>query len=109
MPPVAAPGGVAGGVVERAADGAGPALDAVAEADEILLLLLVPLVHPGRAEVVAVLAGALLLADQLVDDLDVRLARVLVVLDREELVGQLLHQAAPNRSHTRHMSRTVLT
>src|SRR5581483_10819255 len=50
---------VADDVVERAADRAGAAFDAVAEADEVLLLLLVPLVHAGRAEVVAVLAGAL--------------------------------------------------
>src|SRR4029077_8863801 len=105
---VAAPRGVAGDVVERAAYGAGPALDAVAEAHQRLLLLLVPLVHPRRAEVVAVLAGALVPADVLVEDLDVRLAGVLVVLDREQLVGELLHQPAPNRSQIRHISRTVL-
>src|SRR5215472_9526683 len=106
--PVAAAGGVAGDVVERAPDGAGAALDAVAEADQVLLLLLVPLVDAGRAEVVAVLALAFGRAHRLVDDLDVRMAGVLVVLDREELVAELFHQAAPNLSQTRHMSRIVL-
>src|SRR5207302_2547960 len=99
---------VAGDVVERAADRARAALDAVTEAHQVLLLLLVPLVHAGRTEVVAVLAFAFRRADRLVDDLDVRAARVLDVLDREELVAELLHQDSPNRSHTRHMSRTVL-
>src|SRR5256885_10428979 len=88
---IAAAGGVARDVVERAADRAGAALDAVAEADQVLLLLLVPLVDARRAEVVAVLAGALLEADVLVDDLDVRLPGVFVELVGEELVGQLLH------------------
>src|SRR5204862_3436710 len=106
--PKAATGRLTGDVVERTSDRAGAALDAVAEADQILLLLRVPLVDPGRAEVVAVLAGALLEADVLVHDLDVRLAGVLGVLDREELVGELLHQAAPNLSHTRHIRRMVL-
>src|SRR5437879_9507393 len=101
-------GGVAGDVVEGAADGAGPALDAVAEADQVLLLLLVPLVDPGGAEVVAVLPRALGQADVLVDHLDMRLPGVLVVLDGEELVGQLLHQPAPKRSQIRHIRRTVL-
>src|SRR5579864_1814876 len=110
---VAAARGVAGDVVEGAADRARPALDAVPEADQVLLLLLVPLVDAGGAEVVAVLAGAFRGADRLVDDLDVRLARVLDVFDGEELVGELVHlptgySLAPKRSHTRHMSRTVL-
>src|SRR5581483_887862 len=99
---------VADDVVERAADRAGAAFDAVAEAHEVLLLLLVPLVHAGRAEVVAVLAGALGRADGLIADLDVRAARVLDVLDREQLVGQLLlAHPAPKRSHKRHIRRTV--
>src|SRR5262252_6045339 len=99
---VAAAGGVAGDVVERAADRAGAALDAVAEADQVLLLLLVPLVDAGRAEVIAVLALAFRRADRLVDDLDVSVAGVLDVLDGEELVAELFHHAAPKRSQTRH-------
>src|SRR5438270_4659209 len=79
-------------VVVGAADGAGPALHAVAEADQGLHLLLVPLVDAGRAEVVAVLARALVAADVLVGDFDVGVASVLDVLVREQLVGQLLHR-----------------
>src|SRR5579872_1863845 len=79
-------------VVVRAADRAGPALQTVAEADQVELLLVVPLVDARRAEVVAVLAFALVRADALVADLDVRVAGVLGVLDREQLVGQLLHE-----------------
>src|SRR5205085_2591652 len=75
----AAPGGLAEDVVVRAADRAGSALHAVAEADQVLLLLLVPLVDAGRAEVVAVLARALVAADVLVGDLDVGMAGVLHV------------------------------
>src|SRR5438445_13317875 len=105
---VAAARRMAGDVVEGASDGAGAALDAVAEADQVLLLLLVPLVDPGGAEVVAVLARAFGQADVLVDHLDVRLPGVLVVLDGDGLVGQLLPQPAPNRSEIRHISRTVL-
>src|SRR6202030_2246441 len=86
-----AAGAVAGDVVERAADRAGATLDAVAKADEILLLLLVPLVHARRAEVVAVLALALGPAHVLVDDLDMRAARVLFELDGKELVCELFH------------------
>src|SRR5487761_1598223 len=104
---VAATGAVAGDVVKRAPDGAGAALDAVAEAHHRLLLLLVPLVDARRAEVGAVLALALGGAHVLVGDLDVRLAAVLVVLDCEQLVGELFHQA-PNRSQTLHMRRIVL-
>src|SRR6266851_9202234 len=107
----AAPGAVAGDVVERAPDRAGAALDAVVRAHQRLLLLLVPLINACRAEMRAVLALAVVGADRLVDDLDVRPPRVLFVLDREQLLGELLHQAltlAPNRSHTRHMSRMVL-
>src|ERR1700682_935224 len=89
----AASRGMAFDVVKGAADRAGPALDAVARADEVLLLLFIPLVDPGGAEVVAVLADALGRADALVDDLDVGTPGVLVVLDREELVRQLFHAA----------------
>src|SRR5881275_2252642 len=67
---VAAPRRVAQDVVERAPDGAGAALDAVAEADQVLALLFVPLVHAGRTEVVAVLARAPRGAHRLVGDLD---------------------------------------
>src|SRR5919199_3135600 len=73
-------------VVVRAADGAGAALHAVAEADQVLLLLLVPLVDAGRAEVVAVLAGAPRAAHVLVGDLDVGVPGVLHVPVREQLV-----------------------
>src|SRR5258706_13635974 len=108
----AAPGAVAGDVVVRAPDRAGAALDAVVRAHQRLLLLLVPLINACRAEMGAELALALVRADRLVDDLDVRTPGVLFVLDRKQLLGELLHQAltlsAPNRSQTRHMSRTVL-
>ena len=87
----AAPGAVAGDVVERAADRAGATLDAVARADEGLLLLLVPLVDARRAEMGAVLALAVVGADGLVGDLDVGPPGVLSVLDCEELLGELLH------------------
>src|SRR4029077_16370583 len=106
--PIAPAWRVAGEFCERASDRACAALDAVPEADQRLLLLRVPLVHAGGAEVRAVLARALGEAHVLVDDLDVRLARVLVVLDGEELVGELVHQLAPKRSQTRHMRRTAL-
>src|SRR5260370_5484288 len=89
----AAPGAVAGDVVIRATDRAGAALDAVVRADQRLLLFLVPLVNACRAEMRAELALALLGADRLVDDLDVRPPRVLLVLDPEQLLGELLHQA----------------
>src|SRR5216684_3077873 len=88
---IAPPGAVTGDVVERAADGAGATLDAVAGADQRLLLLLVPLIDAGRAEVSAVLALAVVGADRLVDDLDVRMPGVLLVLDGEELLRELLH------------------
>src|SRR2546430_17726648 len=61
--PVPALGRQAQDVVVRAADGAGAALDAVAEADDGLPLLLVPLVDAGGAEVGAVLARAAVAAD----------------------------------------------
>src|ERR1700682_4732793 len=105
--PVAAPGRLAGDVVEGAADRARPAFDAVAEAHQGLLLLLAPLVDPGWAKVGAVFAFALRGAHGLVEDLDVGFAGVLVVLDREQLVCELLHQLAPNLSQTRHISRMV--
>src|SRR5260370_12134567 len=89
----AAPRAVAGDVVVRAPDRAGAALDAVVRADKRLLLLLVPLINASRAEMRAELALALVGADRLVDDLDVRPAGVLFVLDREQLFGELLHQA----------------
>src|SRR6266567_6406024 len=88
----AAPRRLAENVVVGAADRAGAALDAVAEADQVDLLVLVPLVDAGRAEVVAVLAAALVAADILVGDLDVGVPGVLHILVREELVGQLLHR-----------------
>src|SRR5207245_8570798 len=103
---------MAGNVVERAADRAGPAFDAVAGADQGLLLLLVPLVDPSRAEMGAVLALAVVGADGLVGDLDVGPPRVLFVFDSEELLGELLHYLsvypAPNRSQTPHINRMVL-
>src|ERR1700674_3488763 len=96
-----------GDVVERAAYRAGAALDAIARADQRLLLLLVPLIDTGRAEMSAVLALAVVGADRLVDDLDVRVPGVLLVLDGEELLGELLHllsvYPAPKRSQTRHI------
>src|SRR5437763_17164738 len=64
-------------VVVRTPDRAGPALHAVPEADDRLLLLLVPLVHPRRAEEVAVLSRAPVPAHVLVRDLDVRVPCVL--------------------------------
>src|SRR5713226_399540 len=88
---IAPAGAVTGDVVERAADRAGAALDAVAGADQRLLLLLVPLIDAGRAEVGAVLALAVVGADRLVDDLNVRMPGVLLVLDGEELLRELLH------------------
>src|SRR5258708_9506957 len=84
---------VARDVVVRAPDRTGAALDAVVRTDQRLLLLLVPLVDAGRAEVRAELAFALVGADRLVDDLDVRPPGVLFVLDREQLIGELFHQA----------------
>src|SRR5579884_1987332 len=92
---VAPLGAEADDVVVGAADGTGPALHAVAEAHDGLLLVLVPLVDPGRAEVVAVLAGAPFPAHVLVPDLDVGMPRVLDVAIGEQLVGELLH---PRRS-----------
>src|SRR5205809_660809 len=77
--PVPALGREAQDVVVRTADGAGAALDAVPEAHHRLPLLLVPLVDPGRAEVVAVLARAPVAADLLVGDLDVGVPGVLDV------------------------------
>src|ERR1700687_3588095 len=96
--------GMAVDVVEGAADRARAALDAVAGADQCLLLLLIPFVYPGGTEVGAVLANALGGADGLVDDLDVGTPRVLVVLDREELVSELFHdltrsEAFPHPAH----------
>src|SRR5712691_5430197 len=88
---VAPPGAVTGDVVEWAADRAGAALDAVAGADERLLLLLIPLIDAGRTEMGAVLALAVVGTHRLVRDLDVRMAGVLFVLDGEELLGELLH------------------
>ena len=84
-------------VVERTADRAGAALNAVAGADQVLLLLLIPLVDPRRAEMVAVLADALGGADRLIDDLYVRAPRVLVEFDCEELVRQLFHRLSRSK------------
>src|SRR4029077_6453116 len=99
----ASPGAVAGDVVEREADRARAALDAVAGADQSLLLLDIPLVHPRRAEVGAVLALAVAGANGLVDDLDVGPPGVLFVLDGEELLGELLH--APQSIRRRSVPR----
>src|SRR5258708_19265126 len=87
----AAPRAVAGDVVVRAPDRAGAALDAVVRAHQRLLLFLVPLINACRAEMRAELALALVGTDRLVDDLDVRPPGVLFVLDREQLLGELLH------------------
>src|SRR5438105_1238168 len=76
-------------VVVGAAYGAGAALHAVAEADQVLLFVLVPLVHARRTEVVAVLAGALIPANVLVGDLDVLLAAVLGTVAGALVLGLL--------------------
>src|SRR5216684_1439489 len=89
----AAAGAVAGDVVERAPDRAGAALDAVVRAHQRLLLLLVPLINACRTEMRAVLALAVVGADRLVDDLDVRPPGVLFVIDREQFLGELFHGA----------------
>src|SRR5260370_24844582 len=89
----AAPGAVAGDIVVRAPDRAGAALDAVVRADQRLLLFLIPLINTCRAAMRSELAFAILGAGRLVDDLDVRPPGVLFVLDREQLLGELLHQA----------------
>src|SRR5579875_149301 len=105
FPPIGAPGrlpvtildavsplrGEADDVVVGAADRACPALDAVAEAHDRLFLHLVPLVDPGRAEVVAVLPRKALPAHLLVSDLDMGMPGVLDVTVGEQLVGELLH------------------
>src|SRR2546423_199141 len=93
----AAPGGEADDVVVGTADGARPALDAVSEAHDGLSLLVIPLVDAGGAEVVAVLPGALVPADVLVGDLDVRMPRVLHIPVGEQLVRQLLHRPLQDR------------
>src|SRR5437879_12788640 len=85
---------MAGDVVEGASDGAGAALDAVAEADQVLLLLLVPLVDTGGAGVVAVLARAFGKADVLVVHLELRLPSFLVVLVDTEIVDRIIHMKA---------------
>src|SRR2546430_8330993 len=105
--PVPALGRQAQDVVVRAADGAGAALDAVAEADDGLPLLLVPLVDAGGAEVGAVLARAAVAADGLVADLDVPVPGVLDVAIGEELVGQLLHLNAQSTEAAIRAVRTI--